>query len=910
MQATHASGDKQNSYALNEIGWLPASDDNVAIAGRRLPVGTRCSIGEQAFSLNHIILEGHRFAVRPIAAGQPLSSWGLPFGVAIRSISPGDYVCNELMIEALQGRRIDFEMPDHPNFRDQILLHKWDEHQFRPGKQVPRYPEFRSFQGYRRSSVRGIGTRNMILILGATSRTASFARRLEERLETITTSLPNVDGIVAISHTEGSGREPLNNRRLLLRTLAGLMVHPNVGAVLAVDDGPDQISNESLRHYMISQRYPLDDVLHHFLSLSGDFQADLAQAEIIIRDWLGQVNRFSQTSESLAHLKLALQCGGSDAFSGVSGNPLAAAVAREVLRYGGAANLGETDELIGAETYMLQNVRDLDTARAFLEAIARFKERLSWHGVTAEGNPSGGNRYRGLYNIVLKSIGAAMKRHPDVRLDYVIDYAQRMEQPGFYFMDTPGNDLESIAGQVAGGSNLILFVTGNGSITNFPLVPTIKIMTTTGRFQMLANDMDVNAGVYQDGVPMSDLSAETLDLAVAIASGRRTVGERAGHAQVSIWRNWQQTDDRNLGRLMARPKRAGLPLPINTGGYFDKQFRFEAISASAGAVIDQVGLILPTSICSGQIARLAAARLNDKGLGQPGQLSRFVTLTHTEGCGVAIHTTSDAYDRTMIGYMTHPLVRFGLFLEHGCEKTHNDYMRRLLEQQRLDPARFGWASVQLDGGIDRVLNKIEAWFMETLEGATELDHKAVGLDHLALGLLSTDRPSDPAARALSQAVRTIVGAGGTAILPQSDPLLRSAAFLEGALTDLPVIASLDYGQPAAQKGFHVMETPSTHWVETLTGLGATGVEVMVAFVDGRPRQGHPLVPMIQVTAEPADSQTAVTDFDLVLTGDDALWSEHLLRLVTRVASRQVTPRLLTQGNVDFQITRGLLGIST
>ena len=129
-----------------------------------------------------------------------------------------------------------------------------------------------------------------------------------------------------------------------------------------------------------------------------------------------------RTEQSVSNIKIALQCGGSDAFSGVSGNPLAAYVAKEIIRYGGAANLAETDELIGAEPYVLQNARDFETARKFLDTVERFKERVRWHGHTAEANPSGGNNFRGLYNIVIKSIGAAMKRDPEVCLDYVIDY--------------------------------------------------------------------------------------------------------------------------------------------------------------------------------------------------------------------------------------------------------------------------------------------------------------------------------------------------------------------------------------------------------------------------------------------------------------------------------------------------------
>ena len=143
---------------------------------------------------------------------------------------------------------------------------------------------------------------------------------------------------------------------------------------------------------------------------------------------------------------------------------------------------------------MLKNLRDAATAQRFLMMVERFKERVAWHGESCEGNPSGGNKFRGLYNIVLKSIGAAMKRHPDVRLDYCIEYGERMRAGGYYFMDSPGNDLESIAGQVAAGCNAIYFVTGNGSITNVPFVPPLTIVTTTPRYDLLAADMDVNAG--------------------------------------------------------------------------------------------------------------------------------------------------------------------------------------------------------------------------------------------------------------------------------------------------------------------------------------------------------------------------------------------------------------------------------
>ena len=260
-----------------------------------------------------------------------------------------------------------------------------------------------------------------------------------------------------------------------------------------------------------------------------------------------------------------------------------------------------------------------------------------------------------------------MKRHPDVCLDYVINYSERMEKPGYYFMDSPGNDLESIAGQVASGSNMIFFVTGNGSITNFPFVPTLKIVTTTGRYEMLSKDMDVNAGAYLDGTPMEVLGESMLDLTVDVASGERSVGEKAGHSQVSLWRDWKQTGPVDLEPLLtASELKSGEPIPINavreTQRRVPTTLQFRALQTEAGYRTDQVGLILPTSLCSGQIAQMIAHRCNEQRIGGKRGISGFVALPHTEGCGVSGGRSEEIYTRTMIGHLTHPKVALGLLL--------------------------------------------------------------------------------------------------------------------------------------------------------------------------------------------------------------------------------------------------------
>lgn len=891
---------------FQHIARLPMPGDNVAIATRRLEAGARILHKGVSFSLDHTVLEGHRFAVYPIAAGQALLSWGLPFGLATKPIEPGAYVCNAGMLEALRQHDVDFSLPSGPNFTDKIAPYVLDEQNFHPAAQVPITPHVPTFAGYRRSSGRGVGTRNCIVLLGTTSRTAGYVRQLEARLKAVAAGYANIDGIIAVAHTEG-GYEPPNNLDLVLRTLAGFVVHPNVGAILAVDYGLEPVTNTMLVRYMEANGYPLSDVLCHFLSLRGSFAEDLEQGERMVRSWLEAVNATARSEESAAHLKIALQCGGSDAFSGISGNPLAAWVARQVISYGGSANLAETVELIGAETYVLQKVKDIDTARSFLATVERFKERIAWHGSTAEGNPSGGNKYRGLYNIVLKSIGAAMKRHPEVRLDGVLEYGQRIVQPGYYFMDSPGNDIESIAGQVATGCNMIFFVTGNGSITNFPFVPTVKIVTTTRRYQMLAREMDVNAGAYLDGTPMEELGQQTLDLALRVASGARSAGEKAGHAQVQLWRNWRQKDGGSLSGLISSPRPAGqsLPLPANEPA---PAVRFRALKTDRGLATDQVGLILPTSLCAGQIANLAAARLNLKGLGQEKELSRFVSLAHTEGCGVSSGPSEELYVRTLISYLSHPLVRFGLMLEHGCEKTHNRYIRHQIEQAGLDPEQFGWASVQWDGGIDKALNRIENWFSQEISQIDPPGSETVGLEAVRLGLFVAGQVSGPVLNSLGRLTRMVTGAGGTVVVPQQKELL-SGDYVTQTLGGRPAAPTISYAERLAEAGFHIMETPTADWTEVLTGLGAAGVEVILACVGEHPVPAHPLVPVIQVTADTAVYERYNRDLDLFLAGDPARWPEQMVEGLVQVVSHRYTPRTLKQGNTDFQITRGLLGIS-
>lgn len=874
---------------LEDCSRLPAPDDNVAIAVRRLEAGTEVTRGADRFVIRHTVLEGHRFAFSPIRAGQALLSWGLPFGDASRDVAPGDYLCNDRILAALAGRDIDFALPEAANFIDRFDRFELSE-DILSGTQVAQVDVPGTFQGYGRAAPRGVGTRNFLVVIGLTSKDAALAQAVAEQVRGAPEVVDGRCEVAAVTHTEGGGDSRPLNLEFVLRALAGWCVHGNTGAALVLDQGAGSYDVQDLQRFLHERGYPLHAVPHAFCSPTGSFEEATQRGAAEALALLAEAARCERTEQPLSGLKIALQCGGSDAFSGVSGNALAGWVARELIRHGGAANLAETDELIGAEAYVLENVRSGEVAARFLEKIDVFKQRAARHGASAEGNPSGGNNYRGLYNIALKSLGAARKKHPDVRLDDVLDYGQPMSGGGYYFMDSPGNDLESIAGQVACGCNLILFITGNGSITNFPFVPTLKFVTTTGRFEMLAAEMDVNAGRYNDGESMDDLGAETFELVRQTASGQRTKGEAAGHAQVSIWREWRQDDRGDRAPAVAAARPDGAPLPA--AGAPPLVMSYEAFAGPRGPHADRVGLIMPTSICSGQVASLIAADLDARGE-RPLGLTRFVALAHTEGCGAA--NADDLYLETLAGHLQHPFTVRALLLEHGCEKTHNDAVQEWLRVRGVDPAAFGYASVQLDGGIAKVRARAAAWFTEQTQGLPAAAVAQAGAGDLRLAVMSSGPREEAAAAALGRFCAGAVAAGATVVVPDNDALLAEPGF-RAALFAGEARPTLDYGVRAERSGLHVMRAPTADPSETVTGLGGTGAELMVALVGGAPLQAHPMVPMLQVGRGGG--------LDL-----EGLEAGALEALASATLSRRYRPRAAASGNVRFQLTRGELGIS-
>jgi altronate dehydratase len=479
-----------------------------------------------------------------------------------------------------------------------------------------------------------------------------------------------------------------------------------------------------------------------------------------------------------------------------------------------------------------------------------------------------------------------------------------MELPGYYFMDSPGNDLESIAGQVAAGANLILFTTGNGSITNFPFVPTIKIVTTNERFALLETDMDFNAGLLLDGLGQEDSAQQLLELTCRIASGEKSKGEYTGQSQVQIWRDWRQDGTRsteaNFGHSTICSGKPLLPaaqrsaVPAN----FSKDY-------DSGAERRRTIEILPTSLCSGQVAEQIAAKMNaslaDAGSSKAWQV---VALPHTEGCGVSGGDAEEIYTRTILGYAMHPAVSHTIFLEHGCEKTHNDFFKDSLRNRGVDTKHFGWAGIQNSGGISAVSNIVGDLIQDHIHAASsDVPGEPAGR---IIGLATAAAPSESLVGMAVDLVQRLLAEGTSVIVSETDLLLTSEAFLEKLKID-SAHPTIPYAGPVEAAGLHVMQASTSDWLEVSTGLGATGAEALIVFAHQRPVQPHRMLPVLQIGTGTIPSTHKV--FDITANNQDLSVTSEIISKLHEIHRGHYVPVVTARPNVGFQISRGAWGVS-
>ena len=338
---------------------------------------------------------------------------------------------------------------------------------------------------------------------------------------------PNVDGVAAFVHTTGCGMSsPSPHFDLLRRTLGGYAHHPNLAAALIVGLGCERNQVAGL---LDSQGLASKlNVRSLVMQEAGGTRASIAAGIALVEELLPAANAVERQPVGASHLKIGLECGGSDGFSGISANP-ALGVAMDILvRHGGTAILSETPEIHGVEHMLTRRAVTPEVGQKLLERIAWWKDYTRGHNGQFNGVVGPGNQAGGLANIIEKSLGSAMKGG-STPLQAVYEYAEPIDKAGFVFMDSPGYDPVAVTGQIASGANIICFTTGRGSMLGSKPVPTIKLASNTPMFRRLEDDMDVNCGVMLDGeADLAEMGRRIFDHILQTASGAPTKSEQLG----------------------------------------------------------------------------------------------------------------------------------------------------------------------------------------------------------------------------------------------------------------------------------------------------------------------------------------------------------------------------------------------
>jgi altronate hydrolase len=492
-------------------------NDNVVVARIALSVGAAASFEGREIRVRQAIGAGHKVAVREIAEGAAVIKYGEVIGTAREHIQPGDLVhVHNLRFD--MGAR-EYEFGTALNNLSHIPLHA-----------------AQTFLGYPRADGR-VGTRNYVAVIGASNCAAYATQKVEAAFRNESFEGSGIDGVVCFPHGDGCGQAEGPDTQLLRETLEGLADHPNVAAAVMVGLGCE-VNQVSYYLREGSNGNGMAPRRGFTLQESGGTRHAIADSVKAVRELIAEVGKAERVVCPASTLNAALECGGSDAFSGITANPAVGYFSDLLVKQGGTACLAETTEVYGAEHLLTRRSVSREVGEKLLAKIAWYKRYVGgFQGApTFDSNPSPGNKAGGLTNIVEKSLGAVAKGGTS-NLTGVYEYAERITSKGFVFMNTPGYDPTSVTGLAAGGCNVCLFTTGRGSCFGFPTIPVIKVASNSDTAHRMEEDMDINAGTIADGdEDIAAVGTRMYELVLEVASGRKTFSEALGHREFIPWR--------------------------------------------------------------------------------------------------------------------------------------------------------------------------------------------------------------------------------------------------------------------------------------------------------------------------------------------------------------------------------------
>ena len=488
--------------------------DNVGLTLVDLRAGATCDAGPARIPIGQDIPAGHKVALTDIPVGRAIVKYGAVIGYATAPITPGSHV--HVHNVAVRGAA-------SPNRGDaRRAAGTWAP---------PATPTRDHFLGYKRPGG-AVATRNYIGILPSVNCAATVSRMVARAAEAAHAGTPGLDGVIALGHDLGCGlAEGGRGDEILRRTLRGYAAHPNLVGVVSVSLGCEINQPE---HFLEDLGRPVERLTIQELGGSAATVNEALRRVAVIAEGVAGLRR---EPLPLSGLTLGLQCGGSDAYSGLTANPTLGVAADLLVAAGGRATSGRPRRSSGPS---------ICSRRGPPRRGSPTGSTRSWSGGRSTSAPTGPSwttipraaTVTGASPTIWeKSLGAVLKSGGSP-LRAVVDYAQRGRGPGLTYMDTPGYDPVSATGIVAGGANLLAFTTGRGSVFGSRPAPCLKIATTSRLYRHMLGDMDFDAGPAFTREEQITTGVRLFERLVDLASGEPSKSELLGFGseEIAPWR--------------------------------------------------------------------------------------------------------------------------------------------------------------------------------------------------------------------------------------------------------------------------------------------------------------------------------------------------------------------------------------
>lgn len=466
--------------------------DNVVVAVTPIAKGEAVQAAGTAITAKDAIPAGHKMAIRPIKAGEAVVKYGFPIGNATKDVTAGTWM-HVHNVKSRLGNILDYSYEPEKARRPEL----------------PKKKGY-TFEGYARKDGK-VGIRNEVWIVPTVGCVNSIAVEIERRAQKFKTG--TIDGICAYTHPYGCSQLG-DDMRYTQAYLAGLIHHPNAGAVLVLALGCENNQLDLMKKAIGD--YDADRVKFLTCQEVGD---EIEEGVRIVRGLCAFAGQFKRTTQPAGKLVLGLKCGGSDGFSGLTANPLVGAVSNQLIAEGGTSILTEVPEMFGAETLLMNRCKDRATFEKTVQLINGFKEYFMRYGEKIHENPSPGNKEGGITTLEDKSLGCVQKGGTAIVQD-VLSYGTPAVEKGLLLLQAPGNDLVAANALAASGAHIVLFTTGRGTPFACP-VPTIKIASNSRLSADKKNWIDFNAGGLLEGKSMQQLCDAFFAFLMQVASGKR-----------------------------------------------------------------------------------------------------------------------------------------------------------------------------------------------------------------------------------------------------------------------------------------------------------------------------------------------------------------------------------------------------